>query len=98
MTNLIVDDELAKRLAAIADRERRPLNDVLRAMADDYETLHHVPLNDKPNEEQPASLREEAIEELRSMAGMFDDDITDLSTTVRETLHEYFRKKYDNPD
>ncbi|MCC7451263.1 MAG: hypothetical protein IT324_27890 [Anaerolineae bacterium] len=85
MTNLIVDDELAKRLEAIADRERRPLNDVLRSMADRYEAL--PPIVDEPSDEA-----------LESMAGMIDSDLTDLSTTVRETMQEYYRKKYGNPD
>jgi hypothetical protein len=28
-----------------------------------------------------------------AIVGVFDDDITDLSTTVRETIQEYFRRK-----
>jgi hypothetical protein len=29
--------------------------------------------------------------------GIYDDDVTDMSTTVRETLKEYYQKKYGNP-
>ncbi|MBN1563144.1 MAG: hypothetical protein JXA10_04850 [Anaerolineae bacterium] len=32
-------------------------------------------------------------EPLAAMDGMFDDDITDLSTTVRETMREFYRQK-----
>jgi hypothetical protein len=28
-----------------------------------------------------------------AIVGVFDDDITDLSATVRETIHEHFRRK-----
>lgn len=32
-------------------------------------------------------------EALRAMDGMFDDDITDLSTTVRETMYRFYKEK-----
>lgn len=37
---------------------------------------------------------QESEDALMAMDGMFDDDVTDLSSTVRETLDEYYRKKY----
>ena len=33
-----------------------------------------------------------------AIIGIFDDDITDLSTTVRETMNTYYAGKYDRPD
>jgi hypothetical protein len=35
---------------------------------------------------------------LESLVGLFDSDITDASTTARETLREHYRKKYGSPD
>ncbi len=34
---------------------------------------------------------------LAAMDGAFDDDVTDLSTTVRETMDTYYQKKYGRP-
>jgi hypothetical protein len=31
---------------------------------------------------------------LEALDGAFDDDVTDLSTTVRETMSGYYEKKY----
>ena len=39
--------------------------------------------------------RREAFE---AMAGMFDDDITNLSTSVRETIDTYYRQQDDRSD
>lgn len=83
MATLIIDEELAKKLQLLAERERRPVEDVLRTMVDNYEPL---PVEERtPTEEQNAALE--------ALLGMFDDDITDLSTTVRETMREYFKNK-----
>lgn len=62
----------------IAEREQRPVDDVLRSMVESYEP--------HPTAEQNAALE--------AMLGMFDDDVTDLSTTVRETMKEYYQQKY----
>lgn len=37
-------------------------------------------------------------EALLAMDGMFDDDITDLSSMTKEDVWELYRKKYANPD
>jgi hypothetical protein len=31
---------------------------------------------------------------LTAMDGMFDDDVSDLSTSVRETMNDYYQKRY----
>lgn len=77
MATLIIDEELARKLRQLAEREQRPIEDVLRAMVDRYES--------KPSAEQNAALE--------SLIGMFDDDVTDLSTTVHETMRDYFKNK-----
>ncbi len=52
----------------------------------------------------PATSDEEDIggvldpDAIESFIGMFDDDITDLSTTVNETLEEYYRNRYADSD
>jgi len=43
------------------------------------------------NSYKPTSSRRDAIEDF---IGVFDDDVTDLSSTVRETMEDYYRKKY----
>lgn len=35
---------------------------------------------------------------LDAMAGAFDDPVTDLSTSIRETMDAYYRDKYDRSD
>jgi hypothetical protein len=87
MADLIIHTELAERLRAIAEREQRQVEDVLADLVTQYESQ----AQDDPAEEERAKARAE-------MAGMFDVDITDLSTTVRETMEAYYRNKYGRPD
>jgi hypothetical protein len=84
MTELVIDDALAARLESIAQREARPLQEVLHAMADKYETKTPAEMTD---EEYSAALN--------SFIGMSDDEVTDASMTVRETMAEIYRRKYD---
>jgi hypothetical protein len=39
-----------------------------------------------------------ARDPLMMMDGMFDDDLTDLSTTVRETMETFYKNKYGRSD
>lgn len=89
MTMLIVEDELASQLQEIAADENRPVEDVLRTLLELYAAL--------PKTFTPAAQRTRD-EILAAMDGMFNDDVTDLSTTVRETMTAYYQKKYGNPD
>lgn len=87
MTTLTLEDEtLVETLEELAKAENRPLTDLLWQMFKVYTSESTSPT---PQE------REEA---LRAMAGMFDDDVTDLSETVRETMDAYYRKKYGDSD
>jgi hypothetical protein len=81
MTELVIANDLAEQLGAIAQEEQRPIEDVLRSLLELYKASR--PAGSKPSDEA-----------LRAMAGMFDDDITDMSTTVRETMEAYYRQKY----
>ena len=35
---------------------------------------------------------------LDAMDGVFDDPVTDMSTTIRETMDAYYRDRYDRSD
>lgn len=55
----------------------------------------------RPVEEILASLLDlytAQAESLDLMDGAFDDDVTDLSTTVRDTMSRYYQKKHGRPD
>jgi hypothetical protein len=77
-TNVALPDELARGLEEIARRENRPLAEVIASMVEQYA----VP---------PAEEMDDFVDPI---IGIFDDDVTDLSTTVRETMDDYWRKKY----
>jgi hypothetical protein len=90
MTNLTISDDIVTRLQRIASEENRPVEAVLRSLLELYTALPKV-------DETPfTTLSSEAA--LAAMDGMLDEDVTDLSATVRETMDAYYRKKYGNPD
>ncbi len=77
MTTLVIPDSLAERLRHVAQRENRPLEDVLASLLDMYARQ---------------------ADAFAVMDGMFDDDVPGLSSSVRETMSDYYRKKHDRPD
>ena len=81
MAEIIVDNKLAERLKAIAARENRAVDDVLTDLLRLYD-----------HQTNTASSSP-----LDAMQGVFDDDVTDLSTTVRETMTDFYRQKHDRP-
>jgi hypothetical protein len=80
MMNITLPKELAEQLEAITMRENRPVEDVVASMIEQYEP--HAP------------SQEESDAAFEALVGIYDDDITDMSTTVRETLNRYFQDKY----
>jgi hypothetical protein len=84
MTDITLSDELAKRLEALARREKRSVVDVIAAWVEENEAK----LETEQNEYDP----------ITSIIGIYDDDITDMSTTVRETLQKYYQEKYGDSD
>ncbi|HMN14035.1 MAG TPA: hypothetical protein PKD55_17095 [Bellilinea sp.] len=55
----------------------------------------------RPVEEVLASLLEmytAQSDALDAMDGAFDDPVTDMSTSIRETLNAYYRDKYGRSD
>lgn len=87
MVNLMIDEELAARLETIATREDRPVQQVLHTLVEQYETTI-----------VPEYTAEERAAALERFIGSIPDDITDLSMTVRETMAEIYRRKYDGTD
>lgn len=87
MTELLIAPELAQQLEEIAGREQLTVTDLLRTMIEVYET-------------RPTDADDEAVQDdpLENFIGAFHDDVTDLSTTVRETMDAFYREKYGRPD
>jgi metal-responsive CopG/Arc/MetJ family transcriptional regulator len=75
--NIVLPEELAERLEDIARRENRPVAEVVAAMIERYEADEEAP------EPHP----------LDAVYGVFDDDVTDMSTAVRETIRKYTQEK-----
>jgi metal-responsive CopG/Arc/MetJ family transcriptional regulator len=84
MATIEIDDDLALELEAIAAREGQTAGAIIKSLVQEYISQHG---QIKPTPEA-----------LEAFIGMFDDDVTDLSTTVRETMDAYYRKKYGNSD
>jgi len=74
-TNVTPPDELARRLEDIAQQEHRSVAEVLAALLKKY----------------PAPVMENTGKVDDPIVGIFDDDVTDMSTTVRETMDAYWR-------
>lgn len=89
MVTVHISEALAKQLQAIAQRENRSIDEVVESLVRDKVTEQPTP------ETAPSS---KAISALDALMGMFDDDITDMSSNVKETLREYYRNKYGRPD
>lgn len=68
MTMITIDDKLAEQLRTLAAHENRSIDDLLRQMLESYSVSYTTP--------------ESMKEARRRMAGMFDDDVTDLSTSI----------------
>jgi hypothetical protein len=99
MADFVIDDEILRRLEKIAEREQRPLNDVLRTMV---ETYPEAPANTDDKLKYPDWLPRTAespdYDPIEDFFGMFEDDITDLSTLTKEDIRDAYRKKYGDPD
>jgi hypothetical protein len=80
MTELLIPDDLVERLQAIAQRENRPVEAVLESLLEQYEQT------------EPPSMPDA----LEAYVGSLDTDLTDLSTTVRETMAEFYRKRHED--
>lgn len=79
MVSIVIEGKIAQRLQEMAEKEERSVEDVLETLMEDY----------TEKEETEAS-----VDGFLAMDGMFDDEVGNLSETVRETMQEYYRKKY----
>ncbi|HVU13380.1 MAG TPA: hypothetical protein VHD90_19010 [Phototrophicaceae bacterium] len=101
MADLIIDDEMLQRLQEIAEQENRPVDDVLRSMMNEY--WPDLPeLTPKRKSKYPDWLPRSAdspdYDPIDDLIGMFDDNITDLSSMTKEDVMEAYRKKYADTD
>lgn len=87
MTQITIEGDLADKLTLIAEARNQSVTELLQALLQGFETIEWT------EEEQ-----RQKDEELDRFVGMLDDDITDLSMTVRETLKRYYAKKSGNTD
>ena len=84
MVNISLPDDVAQALTELAQTQQRPIGDVVAEMLNLYK-----------GEDSQQVVSDSAFE---SVIGVFDDDITDLSTTTRETLQQIIRDKYGRSD
>jgi hypothetical protein len=85
MLTVELPEHLAKRLQAIAERENRSVNEVVTSLVEEYVA--------------PTTISEdESVDPFDAIDGILDYDVTDMSTTVKETMRDYFRKKYGGID
>jgi hypothetical protein len=83
MINIPLPDEIARQIEAVAKLEKRSVEEVVASMVQRY-TPHRY-------------SQEESDVVWESIIGIYDADVSDMSTTVRETLHKYFQDKYGDP-
>ena len=86
---LHIRQDLAERLQAIAAQEHRSVDAVLQELLANYRS---------PVEKEAIRLPDTKTDPFDAMCGMFDDPVTDLSETVRETMEEFYRKRYGTDD
>jgi hypothetical protein len=83
-----IPEDVLERLRQLSEEQNRSVDSLLREMLQYY-------MKDAPPLRPPTKEQDEA---LLAMRGMLGGDETDMSVTVRETMREYYKKKYGNPD
>jgi hypothetical protein len=84
MAIIHISEKVARAIEEVAKRENRPVDDVAGDVLED----HFLPQTSDESQEQA-----EDVNPLDAILGMFDDDVTDMSTTVKETMREYYKNK-----
>ena len=82
--HISVSEKLAQAIEEAAKRENRPIDDV----AGDILEEHFLPQTSDEAEESA-----EGVDPLEAITGILDYDVTDMSTTVKETMREYYKNK-----
>ena len=89
---MTLPEPLTRRIEAIAEREGRKPEELMQALLDEYEARHtdeQVQADSKhPEDANPDQVIEAFI-------GAFDDEVSDLSVTVRETIRQRFEQSDD---
>lgn len=88
MVSINLPDALAQRLAEIAERENRPVEQVVALMVEQYDSAY----------DDVQNLPDEAVSGWGLILGIGETDLTDMSTTVRETLDTHYQEKYGRSD
>ncbi len=89
MADLQIGDELSAALQKLADRENLSVEALLNSFLGRYQLEKDIePFVESPDDE---SWRGEALD---NFIGMFDDDVSELSTSVRESVKDAIRKKH----
>jgi hypothetical protein len=84
MAIIHISEKVARAIEEVAKRENRPLDDVAGEVLED----HFLPKLDDESQESA-----EDVNPLAAITGILDYDITDMSTTVKETMREYHKNK-----
>lgn len=88
---MTLSEPLTRRIEALAEREGRKPEELMQALLDDYEARRtDEQLQDDPQHPEDPNP-DQTIE---AFIGAFDDDVSDLSVTVRETI----RQRFEQPD
>ena len=87
MVTLTISEGLAAKLDAYAKQTGQSVEDMLETLFSAYSRL---PPDQRNMEEQSAAMA--------AISGMFDDEVSDLSATVRESIQHALRKKHGRAD
>lgn len=92
MTTLEIDEQLAERLRSIAAQRGQPLdewlNNVVEREEQSISIIERARAAARQNSPEFYQLLKQMTqaESRELMLGLFDDDVSDLSTTIRETI------------
>ncbi len=86
MTQVVIEGEMAERLQKLAADEQIAVEALLGRLLN---IRSQIPMLTDAEKQAKAESR-------RTAAGVFKDDVTDLSTTVRETMQKRFGAKADD--
>lgn len=83
MVMINIPDDIAQELKAMAERKNRSIDEIAASYIRDgisSEVIEEIESQDDVNP-------------LDSILGILDYDVTDMSTTVKETMREYHKNK-----
>ena len=89
MVMIQIPENLAKVIEKAAQRENRSLDELAVSVLEE-----HFPVEVADASEEST----EGVSALDALMGLFDDDVTDMSSNVKEHLREYYRNKNDSSD